>query len=113
MAHNEDLRAKSLLLQLTGSGDIDIGAGRISTAPCVAFLVEAARGPEARAIDQRTGVAIPLSWTGPLEDTRYEIDGAVAAQQAPKAGAAEEVEKRLAPRLEHRAREALKGLLSR
>jgi AsmA protein len=119
VARNDDLLATSPLLRVGGSGDIDIGAGRIDYTARVT-VVGTITGADGRSLERLHGLTIPVRLTGPFDKPSYQIDWTAAAGEALKRRAAEELQKRLAPkaeeprrRLEDRAREALKGLLGR
>jgi AsmA protein len=119
VARNDDLLATSPLLRVGGRGDIDIGARRIDYTATVT-VVGTITGTDGRNLERLRGLTIPVRLTGPFDKPSYQIDWTAAAGEALKRRAAEQLQKRLAPkaeeprrRLEDRAREALKGLLGR
>jgi AsmA protein len=119
IAHNDDLQARSPLLHLTGSGDIDIGASRIDYAARVS-VVGTLTGQDGRQLSELRGLTIPVRLSGPLEQMTYDIEWAGVAREALKSRLAEELLGKAGPgtdaqrgQLQDRAREALKGLLKR
>ena len=73
VARNDDLSAKSPLLRLSGSGDIDIGESRLdylAKATVVASL-QGQGGPELQAMQ---GLTVPVKLTGPFNAIGWKID---------------------------------------
>src|SRR5712664_1998967 len=86
VAHNEDLDAKSPLLRIGGSGDIDIGRSTINYAA------------KASVVGGLTG---PVKLAGPLDAMKYEVDYRAVAGDLAKS------------RVGDKVRDRLKGLLGR
>jgi AsmA protein len=104
IAHNEDLSAKSPLLRLAGSGDIDIGANSIAYL-VKASVVATAGGQGGKELAELRGVTVPVKITGPLDAPRFRADLGAAAGDA--------VKQRAEEKLKERVQDRLKGLLRR
>src|SRR6266496_3939460 len=104
VAHNDDLSAKSPLLRLSGSGDIDIGANSIDYVAKVS-VVGSSAGQGGKDLAGLRGVTVPVKITGPLDAPRFRADLGTAAGDAVKQKAKE--------KLKERAHDRLKGLLRR
>ena len=104
IAHNEDLSAKSPLLRLAGSGDIDIGGGSIDYLAKVS-VVQSSGGQGGKDLAELRGVTVPVKITGPLDAPRYRADLGAAAGDA--------VKQRAEEKLKERVQDRLKGLLRR
>jgi AsmA protein len=82
VAHNEDLRVTSALLQVAGRGDIDIGEGTMDYAARVS-LTSAAAGLGGKDLARFAGVPVPVRATGPLGSPKYSVDvGGLATEFA-------------------------------
>jgi AsmA protein len=104
IAHNEDLSAKSPLLRLAGSGDIDIGANSIDYL-VKASVVASSAGQGGKELAELRGVTVPVKITGPLDAPRFRADLGAAAGDA--------VRQRAEEKLKERVQDRLKGLLGR
>jgi AsmA protein len=104
IARNDDLSAKSPLLRLAGSGDIDIGANSIDYLLKVS-VVASSGGQGGKDLGDLRGVTVPVKITGPLDAPRFRADLAATVGDAAK----ERVEEKLKERLQDR----VKGLLRR
>ena len=104
VAHNEDLSAKSPLLRLAGSGDIDIGGNSIDYL-VKASVVTSSGGQGGKDLAELRGVTVPVKITGPLDAPRYRADLGAAAGDA--------VKQRAEEKLKERVQDRLKGLLRR
>ncbi len=73
IAHNDDLLAKSPLLRLAGSGDIDIGQGRLDylVKATVVPSLQGQGGPELQAL---RGETIPVRLSGPFSAIGWKIE---------------------------------------
>jgi AsmA protein len=108
VARNDDLAAKSPFLRLGGSGDIDIGNGRLDYL-AKASVVGTSGGQGAKGLDQLQGVTIPVRATGPFDKLSYKIEYGAIAEGALKAKVDEKKEE-----LKQRAKdELLKGLFGK
>src|SRR5882762_4369500 len=104
VAHNDDLSAKSPLLRLAGSGDIDIGANSIDYL-VKASVVASSGGQGGMELAELRGVTLPVKITGPLDAPRFRADLGAAAGDA--------VKQRAEEKLKERVQDRLKGLLRR
>ena len=104
VAHNDDLSAKSPLLRLAGSGDVDIGAGSIDYL-IRASVVATSSGQGGKDLAELRGVTVPVKVSGPLDAPRFRADLRAAAGDA--------VRQRAEEKLKERAQDRLKGLLRR
>jgi AsmA protein len=86
VAHNDDLAAKTPLLQISGAGDVDIGSGTIDY------------------VAKSSGVAVKIS--GPLDSPRFSVDLKAAAAAAAK----QQIQKQ-EDKLKERGKDLLKRLL--
>jgi AsmA protein len=111
VAHNDDLSAKSPLLRLAGSGDVDIGAGTIDYLAKVS-VVGSSGGQGGKEAGDLRGVTVPVKITGTLEAPRFRADLRAAAGDAVKQKAEEKKEK-VKEEVKERAKDRLKGLLRR
>src|SRR2546427_455540 len=103
VAHNDDLSAKSPLLRLAGSGDVDIGANSIDYL-VKASVVASSGGQGGKELAELRGVTVPVKITGPLDAPRFRADLGAAAGDA--------VKQRAEEKLKERARDRLKDLLT-
>lgn len=108
VAHNDDLAAKSPLLRLAGSGDINIGEGSmdyISKATVVGSL----EGQGGKELSQLKGVTVPVRISGPFDALKYKLDVGALASESAKAALAEKKTE-----VKEKAKEKLlKGLFGR
>jgi AsmA protein len=104
VAHNEDLSAKSPLLRLSGSGDVDIGANSIDYV-AKASVVGSSGGQGGKEAAELRGVTVPVKITGPLDAPRFRVDLGATVGEAVKQKAEE--------KLKERVQDRLKGLLGR
>ena len=104
VAHNEDLSAKSPLLRLAGSGDIDIGANSIAYLMKVS-VVASSGGQGGKDLAELRGVTVPVKITGTLDAPRFRADLGATVGDA--------VKQRAEDKLKERAQDRLKGLLRR
>ena len=111
VAHNDDLSAKSPLLRLAGSGDVDIGAGTIDYLARVA-IVDTSGGQGGKEAADLRGVTVPVKITGTLDAPRFHADLRAAARDVARERAEEKV-KEEKDQLRERARDRLKGLFKR
>ncbi len=111
VAHNDDLSAKSPLLRLAGSGDVDIGAGTIDYLAKVS-IVGSSGGQGGKEAGDLRGVTVPVKITGTLDAPRFRADLGAAARDVARERAEEKV-KEEKDQLRERARDRLKGLFKR
>jgi AsmA protein len=104
VAHNEDLSAKSPLLRLSGSGDVNIGANSIDYV-AKASVVGSSGGQGGKEAAELRGVTVPVKITGPLDAPRFRVDLGATIGGAVKQKAEE--------KLKERVQDRLKGLLRR
>jgi AsmA protein len=111
VAHNDDLSAKTPLLRLGGSGDINIGTDSLDYTARATIVpsLEGQGGPE---LQELKGLTVPVRLTGPFNAIGWKIDFGAMVGEATKAKIEEKkaaVEAELKTRLEDK----LKGLLGR
>ncbi len=104
VAHNDDLAAKSPLLRLAGSGDVDIGANSIDYL-IKASVVASSGGQGGKELAELRGVTVPVKVTGPLDAPRFRADLRATVGDALK--------QRAEDKLKERAQDRLKDLLRR
>lgn len=105
VAHNDDLLAKSPLLRLAGTGDIDIGNGRLDYL-LKTSVVATATGQGGKDLDAVKGLTIPVRLTGPFAQPDWKIELTGLASEAVKA----KIEEKTAG-LRQKADDKLKGKL--
>jgi AsmA protein len=73
VAHNQDLRAKSPLLRVDGSGNIDIGESRLDylVKATIVPTLQGQGGPELQALK---GLTVPVRLSGPITSVGYQVD---------------------------------------
>ncbi len=83
VAHNDDLLVKSPLLRMTGSGDIDVGQGRLDylVKATVVDTLQGQGGPELQSL---RGQTVPVRLSGPFSAIGYRIDFAGLVQEMAK-----------------------------
>jgi AsmA protein len=104
VAHNDDLSAKSPLLRLAGSGDVDIGANSIDYL-IKASVVASSGGQGGKELAELRGVTVPVKVTGPLDAPRFRADLRATVGDA--------VKQRAEDKLKERVQDRLKDLLRR
>ena len=104
VAHNDDLSAKSPLLRLAGSGDVDIGASSIDYL-IKASVVATSGGQGGKELAELRGVTVPVKVSGPLDAPRFRADLRATVGDA--------VKQRAEDKLKERAQDRLKSLLRR
>ena len=112
IARNDDLMAKSPLLRLSGSGEIDIP--RSSTNYLLkTSLVATSTGQGGKELASVRGVTVPVRVTGPFDNLSYQLDVASLATDLARskmeAAVGDQVQKKLPPSLQ----DSLKGLFGR
>lgn len=108
VAHNDDLMAKSPFLRLGGSGDIDIGNGRVDYL-AKASVVGTSGGQGAKELGELQGVTVPVRVSGPFDGLSYRIEYGAVVDGALKAKVEETTQE-----LKQRAgSELLKGLFGK
>jgi AsmA protein len=111
VAHNDDLSAKSPLLRLAGSGDVNIGAGTIDYLAKVS-IVGSSGGQGGREAADLRGVTVPVKITGTLDAPRFRADLRAAAGDAAREKLDEKKEQ-VKEKAKERAKDRLKDLLRR
>jgi AsmA protein len=111
VARNDDLKAKSPLLRLTGAGDIDLGRDRLDYL-LKASLVATATGQGGKELDRLKGVTLPLRLTGPFAKPDWKLELAGMIEAAARARLAEKHEA-LRKQAEEKLKGKLKGLLGK
>lgn len=111
VAHNDDLLAKTPLLRVAGSGDIDIGQSRLdyTVRATVVSTLQGQGGPELQAL---RGQTVPVRLVGPFNAIGYQIDFASVAKdlaQQALGGKAQEAKDAVKQQLGNK----LKGLLGK
>ena len=84
VAHNDDLQAKSPLLRLGGSGDINIADNSIHYL-VKATVVNTSTGQEGKELAHLKGVTVPVRLSGPFDALSYQVDFAAIATDLAKA----------------------------
>ena len=122
VAHNDDLAAKSPLLRVGGSGDINLGEDRLdyTVKATVVPTLQGQGGPELQAIK---GLTIPVKLSGPFTAIGWKIDfagmvGEIAKQklEEKKQEVKAEVQKKVEEqknRLQDQLKDKLKGLFGK
>ena len=111
VAHTDDLRATTPLLQVTGSGDIDLGAGRLDALlkATVADTLAAQGGPEWQAL---RGQTVPVRLVGPFNAIGYRVDVASLVQDLARRKLQEKARGAL-PEAQQRLLDRFRGLLGK
>ncbi|MBK7662718.1 MAG: AsmA family protein [Sterolibacteriaceae bacterium] len=115
VAHNEDLSAKSPLLRLGGSGDIDIAGNSIDYL-LKATVVNTATGQQGKELAHLRGVTVPVRLSGPLDAPAYQVDFAAIATGLAKARldeATKELQQKAQDKVRSQVQDKLKGLFGR
>lgn len=84
VAHNDDLAAKSPLLRLGGSGDIDLGAGRLDYT-VRATIVSSLEGQGGAELQGLRGQTVPIRLSGPFDAIGWRIDFGAMLKEAAQA----------------------------
>ena len=73
IARNDDLRAKSPLLRVDGSGNVDIGEDRLDylVKATIVSTLQGQGGPELQALK---GLTVPVRLSGPFTSIGYKVD---------------------------------------
>jgi AsmA protein len=111
VAHNDDLDAKTPLMRVGGSGDIDLGAARLDylVKATVVATLEGQGGAELQAL---RGQTIPVKLSGPLNAIGWKIDFAAMAKE--KLGNKIETRREeIKQDVKDKLKERLKGLLGK
>jgi AsmA protein len=111
VAHNEDLAIKSPFLRLAGSGDIDIGGGRMDYV-ARASVVASSAGQGGQGLDQLKGLTIPVRVTGPFDSLSYKIELGSLVSEAAKAKIGEKTQE-VKAKAEDKLKDRLKGLFGK
>jgi len=115
VAHNEDLRAKSPLMRVSGSGDIDFGAGRLDYL-VQATVVETLQGQGGPELHSLRGLTVPVRLSGPFEAVGYRVDTAGLLQDLARRKLQEKLEDKsrgALPPAQQQLLEKFKGLLGK
>lgn len=122
VAHNDDLSAKTPLLRLGGSGDIDLGAERLdyTVKATVVPTLQGQGGPE---LQELKGLTVPVQLSGPFSAISWRIDFAGMAGELAKSRIEQtrsqvkaETEKRVQEqkdKLQEQLQDQFKGLFGR
>jgi AsmA protein len=108
IAHNDDLSAKSPLLRLGGSGDINIGADSMDYV-ARATIVGTLEGQGGKELSQLKGVTVPVRIAGPFDQLKYSLDVGALAKESVKAKI-EEKKEEVKTKAKEQLQERLKGL---
>lgn len=73
VAHNDDLKAASPFLRLSGAGDLDIGNNTIEYL-ARATLAATTKGQGGRDVGQVAGITIPVKLSGRLDNPDWHVD---------------------------------------
>lgn len=85
VAHNDDLRALSPFLRLTGAGDIDVGRSTLNYTAKATVTAEA-KGQGGKELEQLSGLTIPVQLNGPFTAMQWKVKWSeVAGGMAKKA----------------------------
>lgn len=111
VAHNDDLAMKSPFLRLAGTGDVDIGAGRMNYL-AKASVVGSSEGQGGKNADQLKGLTVPVRVTGPFENLSYRLEFSNMVGDLLK-GRVEEKKQEIQTQVQDKVRDLLKGVLGR
>lgn len=84
VAHNDDLAARTPLLRLGGSGDIDLGASRLDYT-VRASVVDTLQGQGGAELRDLRGRTVPVKLSGPLNAINWRIDFGAMLEEAARA----------------------------
>ena len=107
VAHNDDLSAKSPLLRLSGSGDVDIGGNALNYL-AKASVVATTQGQGGKDLANLNGLTLPVKVDGPLDAPQFHPDLKGLAGNAAK----QQVQKQ-EDKLKEKVQDRLKNLLRR
>lgn len=115
VAHNDDLSVKSPLLRLGGSGDVNIGEGRVDylVKATVVSSLQGQGGPELQALK---GLTLPVKLYGPFDAIGWKVDfggiiSGVAKQKVEEKKA--EVTEKAKKKIQEQLGDKLKGLFGK
>ena len=111
VAHNDDLAAKSPFLRLTGSGDIDVGNGRMNYL-AKAAIVSTAAGQGGKELESLKGLTVPVRVSGPFASLSYQLEFGSLVQDAAQAKV-EEKKQEIQQKLQDGIKDQLKGLFGK
>ena len=111
VAHNDDLAAKSPFLRLGGSGDIDVGNGRINYL-AKASVVSTAAGQGGRELESLKGLTVPVRVSGPFARLSYQLELGSLVQDAARVKV-EEKKQEVQQKLQDAVKDKLKGLFGK
>jgi AsmA protein len=104
VAHNDDLSAKSPFIRLGGSGDLDIGEGRMNYL-AKASLVNTAAGQGGKDASSVAGITVPVRISGPFESLSYKLElGSLVSDT---------VRQEVKEKVKDRVQDRIKGLFGR
>jgi len=98
VAHNEDLDVKAPLFRITGSGNIDIGNSSLDYVTKAA-VVATAKGQGGAAVDQLSGITVPVRLSGSFDNLKYDVNYGAVATDLAKSKAGEKLREKLEERL--------------
>ena len=111
VAHNDDLAAKSPFLRLSGSGDIDVGNGRMNYL-AKAAIVSTAAGQGGKELESLKGLTVPVRVSGPFSRLSYQLEFGNLLQDAAQAKV-EEKKQEIQQKLQDGIKDQLKGLFGK
>lgn len=112
VAHSNDLAAKSPLLRLGGTGDINIGANSMDYV-AKATVVSTLKGQGGKESTDLKGVTVPVRIYGAFDDLKYKLDIGALANETAKAKLEEKKEEVKEKIKEKATDKLLKGLFGR
>ncbi len=103
-ARNDDLRVKSPLIHVAGSGDINVGESRLDylVKTSVAPVLQAQGGAELQALK---GVTIPVKLSGPFSAIGWQVDAGSMAGEL--------VKQKVSEKIQDQFKDQLKGLFGK
>ncbi|HSQ71660.1 MAG TPA: AsmA-like C-terminal region-containing protein, partial [Rubrivivax sp.] len=111
VAHNDDLRARTPLLHVSGSGQVDLVAGRLDylLKATVTDTLAGQGGPQWQAL---RGQTVPVRLAGPFGAIGYRVDAARLVQDLARKKLEEKAREAL-PEAQQRLLEKFRGLLGK
>jgi len=110
---NRDLSAKSPLLRVEGSGDVDLPAESLDYL-LTAKVVGSLEGQGGKGLDKLKGVAIPVQISGSFAEPKYKVrlDQALkgSAEEKVKEKIEKKLEKKFGDKIDDQLKDQLKGL---